>query len=126
AGPCDSSAVASWAVDFGLLDSADRLIEDPVHYRDGRRAAAFQDVFERVPARELYGRTGIQLLPINTVFELAGMAAERDPALDAATRLLLIPDLFHQRLCGSVATDLTNATTTQCLEPLAVAWPTTL
>ena len=33
-----------------------------------RRSTA---VFARVPARELYQRTGIQLLPINTIFELA-------------------------------------------------------
>ena len=122
AGPVDSVAVDSWAVDFGLLDSKDRLIENPVHYRDGRRAAAFDEVFERVPRRELYERTGIQLLPINTIFELAGMATERDPALAAAARLLLIPDLFHQRLCGSVTTELTNATTTQCFDPLAGTW----
>src|SRR5438445_218833 len=37
----DSVAVDSWGVDFGLLDARDRLIEEPVHYRDGRRAAAF-------------------------------------------------------------------------------------
>ncbi len=55
------------------------LVENPVHYRDARRAAAAPGVFARVPARELYERTGIQLLPINTVFELAAMAAERRP-----------------------------------------------
>ena len=59
-----------------------------------RRAAAFEPALERVPARELYERTGIQLMPINTVFELAAMAAEGDPALDAAETLLMIPDLF--------------------------------
>ena len=31
------------------------------------------------PARELYERTGIQLLPINTIFELAAMAADARP-----------------------------------------------
>src|SRR5204863_85872 len=118
----DALAVDAWAVDFGLIDRAGRLIQNPVHYRDPRRAAAVEGVFERVPPRELYERTGIQLLPINTIFELAAMAAERDPALDAAERLLLIPDLFHHRLCGSVTTELTNATTTQCFDPLAGAW----
>src|SRR5262245_13286080 len=49
----DSVAVDSWAIDFGLLDSRDRLVRNPVHYRDSRRAAACAGVFERVPAREL-------------------------------------------------------------------------
>jgi rhamnulokinase len=118
----DSIAVDSWGVDFGLVDSRGRLIEDPVHYRDGRRAAAFHEALEQVPPRELYDRTGIQLQPINTIYELAGMAAERDPALAAAGRLLLIPDLFHHWLCGSATTELTNATTTQCYDPRAGAW----
>src|SRR5207244_847107 len=61
-------------------------------------------------------------LPINTVFELAAMAADDDPALRAADRLLLMPDLFHLWLCGSRTTELTNATTTQCYDPIAGRW----
>ena len=59
-----------------------------------------ESALAEVPARELYERTGIQLMPINTVFELAAMAAEADAALDAAETLLLIPDLLHYWLCG--------------------------
>jgi rhamnulokinase len=80
------------------------------------------EVYERVPARELYERTGIQLLPINTVHELAAMAAEDDPALRKADALLLIPDLFHHWLCGSRTTEFTNATTTQCFDPTTGGW----
>jgi rhamnulokinase len=121
-GDVASVAVDSWGVDFGLIDRAGRLLQNPVHYRDARRAAAFEGVLERVPPRELYLRTGIQLLPINTLFELAAMAAERDPALAAADRLLLVPDLFHHWLCGSRTSEFTNATTTQCFDELAGAW----
>jgi rhamnulokinase len=118
----DALAVDAWAVDFGLIDRAGRLIQNPVHYRDARRAAAVEGVFERVPRRELYERTGIQLLPINTIFELAAMAAESDPALAAADRMLLVPDLFHYWLCGSRTSEFTNATTTQCYDELAGGW----
>ena len=118
----DALAVDAWAVDFGLIDRAGRLIQNPVHYRDPRRAAAVEGVFERVPPRELYERTGIQLLPINTIFELAAMAAESDPALATADRMLLVPDLFHYWLCGSQTSEFTNATTTQCYDELAGGW----
>jgi rhamnulokinase len=117
-----SVAVDSWGVDFGLLDRADRLVQNPVHYRDSRRAAAVDGVYARVGARTLYDRTGIQLMPINTVFELAAMAAEPDLVLAAADRLLLIPDLVHHWLCGAKTTELTNATTTQCYDARAGAW----
>ena len=55
----DSIAVDSWAVDFGLLDRAGRLLGNPVHYRDARRAAAFDGVLARVPAREQIGRAHV-------------------------------------------------------------------
>jgi rhamnulokinase len=120
--PLASVAVDSWAVDFGLVDSAGELIFRPVHYRDTRRADAVESVYAHVPPRELYERTGIQLMPINTIFELAAMTLEGDRALDEADRLLLIPDLLHQRLCGSRSSELTNATTTQCFDPRAGDW----
>lgn len=122
----DAVAVDSWGVDFGLIDRAGRLVQNPVHYRDSRRAAAVDGVYARVAPRELYERTGIQLLPINTIFELAAMAAESDPVLAAADRLLLIPDLFHYWLCGSRTTEFTNATTTQCFDARAGTWATDL
>src|SRR5262249_40106345 len=69
---------------------------------------------------------GIQLLPINTLFELAAMASAHDPALESADTLLLVPDLVHHWLCGSRVSELTNATTTQCFDPRAGGWATDL
>jgi rhamnulokinase len=122
----DSVGVDSWAVDFGLVDAKGRLVQNPVHYRDARRARAMEDALARVPARELYERTGIQLLPINTVFELAAMGAEADPALEIAETMLLVPDLLHYWLCGARASEFTNATTTQCFDAHAGGWATDL
>jgi rhamnulokinase len=115
-------AVDSWAVDFGIVDADGELVRNPVHYRDARRARAMERVLTEVAPRELYERTGIQLLSINTVFELAAMADERDPALDAANTLLLVPDLMHHWLCGARVSELTNATTTQCFDTRAGEW----
>jgi rhamnulokinase len=126
AGPVDAVAVDSWAVDFGLLDAKGRLLQNPVHYRNSRRARAMAGVLALVPAAELYERTGIQLLPINTVFELGAMAAERDPALSIADSLLMIPDLIHYWLCGARTSEFTNATTTQCFDTRAGGWATDL
>jgi rhamnulokinase len=118
----DSIGVDSWAVDFGLLDRRGRLIQSPEHYRDARRASSVDRVLAVVPSRELYERTGIQHLPINTIFGLAAMAADGDPALAVADQLLLIPDLLHYWLAGTRVTEFTNATTTQCFDPREGAW----
>ena len=121
-GRIDSVGVDSWGVDFALLDRAGRLVQNPVNYRDTRRADAMDGVLAKVPARELYQRTGIQLMPINSVFELAAMAAEDDPALEAAATLLMIPDLMHYWLGGSRVSEYTNATTTQCFDAHTGTW----
>jgi rhamnulokinase len=121
-GAVDSIGVDSWAVDFGLVDAHGRLVADPVAYRDARRAAAVDDVLAKVPARELYERTGIQIIPINTIFELAAMAADADPGLAGAETLLMIPDLVNNRLAGTRVSEYTNATTTQCLDAASGTW----
>jgi rhamnulokinase len=118
----DSIGVDTWGLDFALLDRAGQLVQKPVHHRDRRTEGAMQAVFARVSARELYERTGIQLLEVNTVFQLATMAAASDPALDAAETLLMMPDLFHYWLSGARVCEFTDATTSQCFDPRAGAW----
>ncbi|MBD0349229.1 MAG: rhamnulokinase [Thermoleophilia bacterium] len=122
AGRVDAVGVDSWGVDLALLDRAGRLLQNPVHYRDARRASAVDRVLAEVPPRELYERTGTQLMPINSIYELAAMAAEHDPVLDVAETMLLMPDLLHYWLGGPRASEFTNATTTQLLDPREGGW----
>jgi rhamnulokinase len=125
-GDIDSVGVDTWGVDFALVDRAGRLVGNPVHHRDRRTEGVMERVFARVSARELYERTGIQLMPINTVFQLFAMAEAGDRALEVAHRLLFMPDLFHFWLSGVASCELTNATTSQCYDPRAQAWATDL
>jgi rhamnulokinase len=118
-GRVDSVGVDTWGVDYALLDRAGRLIGNPVHHRDARSERGMAAVLDRIPARELYERTGIQLMSINTVFQLA---AEDDVALSRAETLLLIPDLLHYWLSGERGCEFTNATTTALLDPRTATW----
>lgn len=117
-----SVAVDSWGVDFGLVDDSGRLVRNPVHYRDRRRAQAYPGVLDRVSSREIYRRTGIQLMPINTLYELAAMVDESDPALGSASQVLFIPDLFNYWLSGARSSEMTIATTTQCFSVDRSGW----
>ena len=121
-----SVGVDSWGVDYALLDADERLIENPVHHRDRRTDGAMEALFAEIPAREIYERTGIQLMPINTLVQLYAAAAAKEPALEIAETLLLIPDLFHLWLSGVATSEYTNATTTQFLDPRAQTWATEL
>jgi rhamnulokinase len=111
-----SAGIDTWGVDYGLLDAAGALIGNPVHYRDART----DGVTVPVPAEALYAVTGIQHLPINTIYQLA--AAAGTPALAAARTLLLIPDLLAYWLTGSVGAEVTNASTTGLLDVTTRTW----
>jgi rhamnulokinase len=120
AGPVDSIGVDSWGVDYGLLDADDRLLGNPVHYRDRRTDGVPDKVLAQVPASELYAVTGLQLQPFNTLFQL--VAARDSAALAAARTLLLIPDLMTYWLTGVVGAERTNASTTQLLDARTGGW----
>ena len=119
-GPIESLGVDSWAVDYGLLDDAGRLLEDPIAYRDHRTDGAVERVLGVVPKREIFERTGLQFLQLNTLFQLHAHVREGLPP--GARRLLLIPDLCHHALCGSTTGEYTNASTTQLVDVRTRTW----
>jgi rhamnulokinase len=120
AGQVDSVGIDSWAVDYGLLDADGALLGNPVCYRDARTEGIAERVWKAVPADELYAATGIQHAPFNTLYQLI---AARDTAQFAAARTaLLIPDLIGYWLTGAVGTEITNASTTQLLDPITRDW----
>ncbi|WP_208640928.1 rhamnulokinase [Streptomyces carpinensis] len=120
AGQVDCVGIDSWAVDYGLLDADGALLGNPVHYRDARTEGVPEKVWARVPAAELYAATGIQYAPFNTLYQLT--AARSTAQLASARRLLLIPDLLTYWLTGEQGTELTNASTTQLVDPRTRDW----
>ncbi len=121
-GPVASVGVDTWGVDFGLLDVRGRLLANPVHYRDGRTEGMPDLAFAVVPRDEIYAATGIQFMPINTLYQLWSMVRAGDPLLGQADRLLMMADLFHHFLAGSAVAEYTNASTSQCLDPVTREW----
>lgn len=105
-----SIAVDSWAVDFGFVDGDGRLLGNPYHYRDDRAKRGVDAVHALVSREDLYAKTGVQLQPFNTIYQLA--AAKRTAEYSAAASLLLIPDLIGFWLTGVKASEATNASTT--------------
>jgi rhamnulokinase len=118
--------VDAWGVDYALLGERGELLENPYHYRDRRTQGVMEEVFRMVPREEIYRATGIQFMPINTLYQL--FAAHRDTPglLAAAKQLLTIPDLFHFWLSGNTVCEFTNATTTQLVDPVRRSWATDL
>lgn len=118
--------VDTWGCDYALLDERGALVEPPYHYRDHRTDGVMERVLARIGRARLYETTGVQCLPFNTLYQLVA-AAEREPAtLDRAAVLVTMADLFNYRLTGVIATEYTNATTTQCVSARERTWATPL
>jgi rhamnulokinase len=114
--------VDGWGVDFALLDSRGDLIGNPVHYRDQRTEGIMESVFARVDKAWVFEQTGIQFLPINTLYQLRSLVTSQSSQLPAARTFLTIPDLFHYWLTGVPACEFTIATTTQLFNPRTGGW----
>ena len=114
--------VDAWGVDFALLGEAGELLENPYHYRDSRTANMMDEVFRAVPKEEIYRRTGIQFMPINTLYQLYAAKKCTPAILAAAKSLITIPDLFNYWLTGNAVCEFTNATTTQMVDPKTRSW----
>ena len=125
-GTPQSIGIDTWAVDFALLDEKGKLLGNPYHYRDRRADGMLDHVEQRLPSAQIYAQTGIQRLPINTLYQLMSMKQSRDPQLEAARTLLMIPDLLHYWLTGRTVAEYTNATTTQFLDATTGTWATDL
>ena len=117
-----SIGLDTWGVDFGLLAADDTLLGNPFHYRDRRTDGMLEEAFALVPRSEIYARTGIQFMQLNSLYQLLAMSKSGSPALQAAHTFLNMPDLFNFWLCGQKANEFTIATTSQCYDPRAGDW----
>jgi rhamnulokinase len=116
-----SVGVDSWGVDYGLLDRSGALLGNPYHYRDSRTDGVADKLHAVISRRDLYAITGVQVLPFNTVYQLA--AARGTPQLEAARTLLLLPDLLGHWLAGGEPfAEATNASTTGLLDVRTGEW----
>jgi rhamnulokinase len=124
--PLASAGVDTWGVDYALVGAGDELLTLPRCYRDERNEPAFRRVVAEVGEETLYAATGIQLMAINTLYQLRAQADADPSLLAAARRLLFIPDLFHLLLTGASVTEASIASTSQMVDHATGAWATDL
>lgn len=121
-----SVGVDTWGVDFALLGPGDELLGNPVHYRDARTDGLLERAFQVVPREQIFAHTGLQFMQFNTLYQLWAMRLAGSRVLDAAERMLMMPDVFHWLLTGRQTNEVTNATTTQFYNPQKNTWSSEL
>lgn len=117
-----SIGIDTWGVDFGLIDRAGNLLGNPVCYRDERTEGLPEALFAGPALAEHYAEAGIQVMPINTLYQLCSMQRDGDAALSAADRLLFMPDLFSYYLTGVANNEYCIASTSELLDAGRREW----
>ena len=124
-GNLQSIGVDTWGLDYGLLDRQEELLAPPVAYRDNRTEGVMERVNALLTPERVYDETGIQFMPINTLYQLVA-EKEKSPSLfDRADRLLFMPDLLNFWLSGKAVCEYSIASTSQCLNMKTGTWSST-
>lgn len=114
--------IDTWGVDFGLIDKDGNLLGNPVCYRDARTDGMPAQVFRHLDEQQHYAATGIQVMAINTLFQLYSMKQNHDVQLEVAHRLLFMPDLFSYFLTGIANNEYCIASTSELLDARKGDW----
>src|SRR2546427_2937302 len=117
--PIASISTDSWGVDYMLFAEDGALIAPTFHYRDARTAQGVKTTQAKVDWETIFSETGIQFMPLNTIYQLA---AESPARLERASRLLLIADGFNFLLSGICRAEETLASTSQLYNPRTKTW----
>jgi len=117
-----SVSTDSWAVDYVYFNEDEPMLALPYHYRDQRNDNTMERVFQHVPADEIFSKTGIQFMPINTLYQLWSDKEHRSWIFDNCDKFLLIADFFNYLFSGTARCEVSNASTTQLLHARTKSW----
>ncbi len=113
-----SIGIDTWGCDVAHFGQNGQLVGLPHCYRDPYTDGMMERFFDSVmPREELYGKTGIQFMPFNSVFQLWTQAVTGDDPFDASEHALFIPDALIYLLTGEMVCEYTVASTSQMLNP---------
>ncbi len=114
-----SISCTSWGSDYMLVEKNGALITPTYHREDPRAASSMKQVLAKIPGEALYGETGIQSSPGNTLFQLQAESSRR---LHHAAHLLPFADGFNYLWSGVPRVEMSQASATQLFNPGSKAW----
>lgn len=123
-----SIGIDTWGVDFVCIGRDGGILRNPYSYRDpqnrgiqtlsdsiggdaGQKVSSSKEDLEET----IYSKTGIQFLDFNSIFQLAAMRRNSDSALEAADKVLFVPDALMYMLTGEAVCEYTICSTSQLL-----------
>ena len=112
-----SIGIDTWGVDVVMIGRDGGVLRNPYCYRDPHTDGAMEEYFKSVPKERVYEKTGIQFMSFNTLFQLSTLKRNHDSALEAADKILFIPDALSYMLTGEAVCEYTILSTSQFLDP---------
>lgn len=109
-----SIGIDTWAVDTVAIDEDGKPVDNPMFYRDQSFVESLEEYKQSNDLFELYKRTGIQIQPFNTLFQMR--VANENYDMSKVSNFLMLPDYLAYKLCGTKSLEFTNATTTQSID----------
>ncbi len=114
--------IDTWGVDYVFFDKKSGTMRRwPYHYRDTRTNSPENDVWCKISKKELYERTGIQCMLLNTVYQLAAHH-RMHPEDFKESFFLTMPDALAYALGGARTSEYTECSTTNLLDPEKKEW----
>lgn len=118
----DSIGIDTWGVDYVFFDRGDNSVRRmPYNYRDPRGERGVELVDRIISRDELYRRTGMQFMSLNTIYQLASHKAEHPEDFENSF-LLFMPDALAFELGGNPTNEYTIASTSNLLNPVRRDW----
>jgi len=111
--------VTGWAVDYVRLNNAGEPLAPPFCYRDERTRRSMAEVHSVIPAEQLYARTGVQIQPINTIYQLY---ADRRSGIPESAPWVNLPEFILHWLGAPRVAEYTNATHTGLIDAETGQW----
>ena len=112
-----SIGIDTWGVDFVCVGKDGNILRNPFSYRDPHTDNAMDEYFKVIPKQKVYEKTGIQFMQFNSLFQLWAMRQANDSALEAADKILFVPDALMYMLTGKTVCEYTILSTSQILDP---------
>ncbi len=118
-----SIGIDTWGVDFVCIGRDGGILRNPYSYRDPQTAGIVDAFLKEQESKggwtkaDIYERTGIQFMDINTFFQFVAMRRNGDSALEAAAKILFVPDALMYMLTGETVCEYSILSTSQLLNP---------
>ena len=111
-----SIGIDTWGCDVAYFYADGSLAGLPYCYRDTHTEGAVEKFSATKLSKEVvYATTGIQFMDFNTLFQLNTLREAGAGVLDAADKILFMPDALIYMLTGVAVTEFTVASTSQML-----------